>query len=90
MRHFVDKTVNAVAQLIEASILHEYQRNEIRCPRQRHPMLLDIGGILGGIELDLHTSRVDKRASILKGLCIYEFWIGKPGRGEGDGFISEE
>jgi len=60
MRHIVDQAVNAVSRLFEAIVLHKGERNELGRPRERYAVLLDIGGVLGRIELDDHS------------FCIYE------------------
>src|SRR3546814_14771957 len=55
MRHIVDEAIDTVARLLETIVLDENERNEIGGPRQRDDVLLDIGGILCGIEIDFHT-----------------------------------
>jgi len=57
---------------LRPAILRYRDNLELAGSRQGHTMLLDIGGILGRIELDLHLCPITDVGATPKAFCIYE------------------
>ena len=68
----VDQAVNAVSALLETIILHKGEKIEIAGSGQRDAVLLDIGGILGGIELDVLRFLYIRHGSPPQRICTYD------------------
>jgi len=50
----VDKAVGTTALLSETIIGQNGQNFEVGCPRKRDAMLLNVGSVFRGVELDFH------------------------------------
>jgi hypothetical protein len=75
MRLAVDQAMNTIPTFIEAIVPDKSKRNEIDGPCQRNAMLLDIGGVLGEVELDVHGFRIYRTRPRMQCFRIYIYRV---------------